>query len=605
MSTDHGKNSIAIIGAGLVGGAVLRELVFRWCRRSRRQTTADRGGSLGAARFPDIDRVYITSRQESTLDYQLQKTINLINQDNSFDIEQYGRLEISISKDTHCLSIKADQLDILPESLAPSTVEDAIFRRKSKLYSYLARTRPNILVIGANLAAIVAYTKELGEVQTLVLTWLLTTLKQAVDELGIDTVTIVGTTALGGQGTNMVWTHQGSLAMDYNLTSKILAAYGILGVLDRMSWDTDSTSRWILLTPGSLLGYDYLGFGPVKYFSMPEGLPREVEEVVHNSGLGIPLYEPMEVNLASLSGDTIQWNERRITGAFLIGANVKCGETGQLSPCQFGCISHAFQMGFNTDVSIARILIDELTGKTTGYNQIPLGAGKVIEPNAQGQNERNFILQRLMELDQENGKRSPPVYPALGSTRAQKEIVLADLLYRVLTDRFGKPTLQQVCEYSSKALAEDLWSYLQSNPLLLAEITAVIPVISPDGQIYTGPHVMYFRKGINRTSDLAELVDKDNFLDFAMLGAVDLRPDRKVVVHKLKEYETGVEVLIRRAQFIVNEYVGTFSPEAIDKGGSAIDPRIRHWKSLASGPQILLDPVFFVIQFLGGERPYQ
>jgi hypothetical protein len=501
--------------------------------------------------------------------------------------------------------MEAEPLDILPTGLTSANVEDETFRRESPLYSYLATKRPKTLVIGANLAAIVAYTAEMEEIRTLVLAWLLTTLKRAADELGIDTIAIVGTTALGGQGTNMVWTHQSSQEMDSNLTSKILAAYGILGVLDRACWDTDSTCRLILLTPGSLLGYDYLDFGPVKYFLIPEGLPKEVEEVVRNSDLNIPLYDPVEVDLESLSDELIQWDERRVEKAFLSGAKIKCGETGDLSPLQFACISHAFQMGFNTDVYVAKILIDELMGKTTGYNQIPLGSGKVLEPTAQGQNERSLALERLDELELENGTRSPSVYPALGSPRAQKEIALADLLYRLLTDRFGESTLQQICEYDPEVLASDLWNYLQDHPRLLAEIAAVIPVISPGGQVYVGPHVMYLNKGITRTSDLIELTDRERFRDFATLGAVDLRPSRDCIEREPKVYETGVEVLIKRAQFILDKCVGAFPPDVIDRGGSAIDPRIRHWETLTSGQQTILDPVFFVIQFLGGERPYQ
>jgi hypothetical protein len=214
-------------------------------------------------------------------------------------------------------------------------------------------------------------------------------------------------------------------------------------------------------------------------------------------------------------------------------------------------------------------------------------------------------LERLAELELENGTRSPPVYPALGSPRAQKEIVLADLLYRLLTDRFGEATLQQIIKYDLRALASDLWDYLQEHPKLFAEITAVIPVISPGGKVYTGPHVMYLEKGISQTSELVELTNEESFQDFATLGAVDLRSSRTYVVHKPKAYETGVDVLVRRARFILDRCVGAFSSDVVDKCGSAIDPRIRHWAMLTSGSQTVFDPVLFVVQFLGGERPYQ
>ena len=41
---------------------------------------------------------------------------------------------------------------------------------------------------------------------------------------------------------------------------------------------------------------------------------------------------------------------------------MKCGETGDVAPLQFACISHAVQMGFNTDACNGKILVSELAG---------------------------------------------------------------------------------------------------------------------------------------------------------------------------------------------------------------------------------------------------
>ncbi len=155
---------------------------------------------------------------------------------------------MTISSGSHHLYIEADLLDILPQGLTSSTIDDDKFRKASSMYSFLANKRPDILIIGVNLATMATKMKE---IQNLVLAWTLTTLKQAADEFNIETVAIIGTTALGGQGTNMAWSHQSSQQMDANLVNKILAAYGILGILDRIHYDTDSHSRWIFLTPGS------------------------------------------------------------------------------------------------------------------------------------------------------------------------------------------------------------------------------------------------------------------------------------------------------------------------------------------------------------------
>ena len=386
MSNHRNGNCIAIIGAGLVGGAVLRELVIGWIRRHGKPMTGSPTGKISAARRPEFDRICITARNEAKLIYQLQKTENVLRSEDNIRLEKKGPLNLAICHGNASLRIEAETLNILPDGLTSETIEDERFRRHSSLYSFLAARSPRSLVIGVNLASIVAYADELGGMRAMVLAWILATLKRAPDQLRIETMAFLGTTGLGGLGTNIAWTHQSSQEMDANLTNKILSAYGLLGVLDRLHWDTDSECRLILLTPGSVLGYDYLDYGPVKYFSVPRGLPLQVEKVVRSNGLKLPLYEPVEIDLQSLSDQLIEWDTRRIENAFLSGAKIKCGENREFSPLQFACITHAFQMGFNTGAYIARIVIDELAGNSSGYNQIPLGAGKVVEPSPQGQN---------------------------------------------------------------------------------------------------------------------------------------------------------------------------------------------------------------------------
>ncbi|NKB63913.1 MAG: hypothetical protein GKR95_17960 [Gammaproteobacteria bacterium] len=436
------------------------------------------------------------------------------------------------------------------------------------------------------------------------LSWVLHTLKQVAVESEIETIAIIGTTALGGQGANLVWTHQSSQEMDSGLVSKIFAAYGILGVLDRVNWEVDLQTRWILLTPGSLLGYDYVSSGIVNYFSIPGNLPDAVQATVQENHGKVPLYKPIEICLASLSDEKVDWATRKLQDSFLSGVRIKCGETGDLSPLQFACISHASQMGFNTDSYVAKVLVTELMGRNTGYNQIPLGSGKILEPTAQGHDEREFALQRTAQLELETKRRSPSVYPALGSPRTQKEIVLADLVYRLLTEKYGDPTIQQLCDYDSVLLSDDLWKLLENDSLLLAEVTAVIPVITPTGKLYTGPSIMYLERSITRSLDLFSLTNEDQLQQFAALGAVDLRPHQFDIEHRSKTYKTGTGVLINRARYIVKNYLNALQPHTIDNCGSGIDSRIRSWSALTKDGCTTFDPVRFTVHFLGGERPF-
>lgn len=603
MSTDS-TPTIAVIGAGLVGGALLKELALVWISRQGKtpaQFTKDKRDSLSGLHF---DHICITARSVQKLSHQLDKIQIVLQLQEDIHLHRADPLQLVVSKAGKKLQIDAETLEIIPSALNSMTIEDEHLRTNSPLFSFLETYRPCCLVVGVNLASVVAYGEALEGLRSKVLAWIMTTLKQAADQLQIETMAFLGTTGLGGMGTNMPWTHQSSQEMDPGLTNKVLSAYGTLGVLDRLHWDTDCSCRFILLTPGSVLGYDYLEYGPVRFFSIPGDLPLSVEKVVRGNELQLPLYEPIEIDLHSLSDRLIDWESRRIKGAFLTGAKIKCGENGEFSPMQFAGITHPFQMGFNSGTYIARILLDELAGKATGFNQIPLGAGKVVEPSSLGQNDCRLALARMAELELQNDRRSPPVYPALGSPRAQKEIVMADLVYRVLTHRFGKPTLQQLSDFAPEELATELWRYLQENPLLFAEITAVIPVVSPSGRIHVGPHAMYLGHGIKTTSDLELLCNDDSFREFAALGAVDLRPQAESIRRKSKMYETGVNILIERAQFILAGCVNGVSMQIADQCGSSLDHRITYWMGQTTGSETLFDPVFFTVQFLGGERPF-
>ncbi|SEO80653.1 hypothetical protein [Nitrosovibrio sp. Nv6] len=598
------NSSIAIIGAGLVGGAILHEVILGWVRANGGASTLWQPSKVRPAEHLGLETIFFTATDEAGIAVQLQKLKDILGPLPEVRVTHQAPLVFIVRCGDTSLRIEAEPLDILPEGLTVANVDDETFRKQSAFHTYIERKQPRFLVIGANLASMMAYGIRFTQDQTLVLAWLLTTLKRGADTAGVEAVAVIGTTALGGQGTNSVWTEQSAREMDVQQTAKILAAYGILGLLDRASRDTESRVRYILLTPGSLLGCDQVGFGPVSYFSVPPGMSQAVEDVTRRHDFVVPLYEPVKVNLHHLSDEVIDWERQRAADPFLVGAKVKCGETGDTAPLQFACISHAFQMGFNADSYIAKIAIDELTGRATGYNQVPLGSGKIIEPAAQGQNERTWILQRLAALETQHGKRSCPVYPALGSARAQKEIVLASLVHALLAKQFGEATIQQLADYSAEVLANQLWEHLQTDQQLLAEITASIPIISPIGEIYTGPSLPYLGKGVVRTADLSELTDVARFGEFAAVGAVDLRPVRDVAGGNGKVYETGVGVLIDRARLIRDECVNRYQAASVDKCGTVLDARIRFWVALTSDSKTFFDPVLFVVQFLGGEQAY-
>ena len=150
MSTSNIENNVTIIGAGLVGGAVLRELVSGWTRTQKEQETSLLDTQL---QYSEIGTISFTARSKSKLIYQIQKTKDVLSREEGIIVEQDNPLTFTISSGSHCLRIEADLLDILPKGLTSSTIDDEKFKKASSLYFFLANKRPKILITGVNLAA--------------------------------------------------------------------------------------------------------------------------------------------------------------------------------------------------------------------------------------------------------------------------------------------------------------------------------------------------------------------------------------------------------------------------------------------------------------------
>ncbi len=122
--------------------------------------------------------------------------------------------------------------------------------------------------------------------------------------------------------------------------------------------------------------------------------------------------------------------------------------------------------------------------------------------------------------------------------------------------------------------------------------------------IDVGPNLPYLSRGVTRTSDLVDLLRTERFQEFVATGAVDLRPVDERFVCDGKSYDTGVKVLVTRARSILDNLVSRHDVEAVNKHGSAISWWARRWSTLTDGSRTTLEPVDFVLQFLGGERPF-
>ncbi|MBW2976118.1 hypothetical protein KY347_01580 [Candidatus Woesearchaeota archaeon] len=587
---DIANDNVAIVGVGLVGGAILREIINYWYNTISGLETARH---IGKGIFSNIS---ITALTQKELIYQLIKTITVSEQYEGLRLEgsicnlahlirareiDYGDLDITqkgveeiiaegdgrfnltINSEGYSLPISAETLNILPQGLTAESCSEESFRRNSEFFNFISRVKPKTLIVGVNLASLIAYANGLDGMSTL--GWISTTLLDAIEKFGIERYVDCSTTALGGLGIrDIIWTHQSPREMDGNLIEKVIAAFGETGILKMASLTVGSNCNYTAVKPGALLGVDYVRYGKVRAFKPLNELPETVSKDF--AGGYVPLYEPVKIDPNRTPTDkNIDWGKRRLAKddgpQYLQGVLIKCGETGDISPSQFTIISHPKQMGFISDVYIAKVIMKELLFPgSTGYNTIDNGG--IIQPDAYSQEDRKLILGGAYKLEKSYGN-SPAVYPALGSPRAQKWIVEARLLEDFLSANYStNRTFQQIAELDAETLSQGLWDYVAGNPKMLAEITAVIPIITPDGSVYSGPHIMYLSpqmpQGLSTSSDLMMLTQDKNFRDFAVFGAVDLRPVKEQVTDK-RVYETGVGGIIDRCAEISRRYTTTFS----------------------------------------------
>src|SRR5687768_4220554 len=78
LSTRSNNNSIAIIGAGLVGGAILHEVVLGWVRAHGGAPRLWLRSKVSAAEHLGLETIFFTAVSEPGLAFQLQKLNDIL-----------------------------------------------------------------------------------------------------------------------------------------------------------------------------------------------------------------------------------------------------------------------------------------------------------------------------------------------------------------------------------------------------------------------------------------------------------------------------------------------------------------------------------------------
>ena len=116
MSTTQSNNySIAIIGAGLVGGAILHEIVFGWVRAHGGGSSLGHPSKVSSAEHLGVDTIFITATDEPGLAAQLQKLKAVLGALPDISVSHQRPLFLTLHCGSNSLHIEAERLNILPE----------------------------------------------------------------------------------------------------------------------------------------------------------------------------------------------------------------------------------------------------------------------------------------------------------------------------------------------------------------------------------------------------------------------------------------------------------------------------------------------------------
>lgn len=320
-------------------------------------------------------------------------------------------------------------------------------------------------------------------------------LHRAMCEVDTRVYVKIGTTGTGGMGLNIPYTHSEDRP-SVSLMMKTAVAFAHTGLLFLMA-RTPGGPLVKEVKPAAMIGYRRVALQPVRR--------RGRSQFVYEGRL-----ELLQDRL-KLREDECHYRKQ----GELVMAGVDTGENGFFARGEFETITHIGQMEFLTPEEIAEQVVLEIKGSNTGHDIIAGIDSNVMMPSYRAGVLRHTALRRLRQLEEESHGHSV----ALGQLGPPE---LSKLLYEAHLLRLNYKTLHAVCQTSAEAVAEALYRFLETEPVLRNQIISIgVPILAPDGrQLIRGPFLNIPESIYDEVPVTPENIDR-----WARKGWVDLRPE--------------------------------------------------------------------------------
>ncbi|MCO4771320.1 MAG: hypothetical protein KDA24_14900 [Deltaproteobacteria bacterium] len=336
-------------------------------------------------------------------------------------------------------------------------------------------------------------------------------LSMATTEVGTSIYVKVGTTGTGGMGLNIPYTHSEDRPSK-QLLAKNAVAFSHTGLLFLLARTPDGPVVKEV-KPGAMIGYRAV----------------EVRTITDRTGTPKPLYEPRTVDGAAASSLPTRLSPAEFTptGEELCMTVVNTGENGLFAKGEFAAITALSQMEFVTPEEIARAIVTELTGGSTGYDIISALDSTVMEPSYRAGLLRHVALKDLTIQEGDHGVPSIALGD-LGPPELSKLLFEAWLIQDTFGDRFLSAVVDEGgAERSAQDVADAIASRIGGSLVARQAVSIGIPILMPDGSTFLrGPVIKVPEiKGRKKVADLTpEALDT-----WARRGWIDLRPSNMTV----------------------------------------------------------------------------
>lgn len=338
-------------------------------------------------------------------------------------------------------------------------------------------------------------------------------LQRALEQTSVRIYVKVGTTGTGGMGFNIPYTHSEDKPSPQLLAKSAIgfAHTGLLFLLARTPGTAAQDHGTIIkeVKPGAMIGFKSVA-----------------RKHIRLRGESAPAYlvSPKQEKL----GDKLQLRDNDGYGRYdggdvkleIIGADT--GENGFFSIGEFEAITYPRQMEYVTPEEVARTVILEILGASTGRDVLAAIDGAITEPSYRAGVLREYAIREMHRLEAELHDEVLPSIAIghLGPPKLSKLLAEAHLILKAAgTDDIG--TIRAI---EPNELQKRVEAYVAANPRIVSQITTIgIPILrEQDGKfvLTRGPRISIPAAGPQGT---IVPLDCKTIEKYAETGWVDLR----------------------------------------------------------------------------------